>query len=97
MKQFKQVSDWIKIDRVDEDVPMSDYMRPVFEFENQIYHICDFTKIHNNPWFGSDKDFPDLITGVERDSNGEPLFIEISDDGEQVRVYLEDKDGGNDV
>lgn len=100
MKHFKKLSDWIDINYVDKDVECSEYMRPVFEYQGEMYHVCDFTKIHNNPWFGSDEGFPEFITGVQRRSTGKPLFIEISPDGDKVRVYEESevKDlGGNDV
>lgn len=98
-KHFNRLSDWIPITRLTNDVECPDYMKDVFEFNGSTYHIYDFTKIHYNPWFGDDSDFPEFITGIQRnpEQNGESLFIEISDNGEQVRVYLEAKDGGNDV
>lgn len=100
MKHFKKLSDWIDIEYIEIEKESKAYMRPVFNYNGQPYHVADFTKIHNNPWFGSDEGFPEFITGVERDTTGKPLFIEIDESGNRVRMYEESEVknlGGNDV
>lgn len=85
MNTFEKVSDWIEIEYVEDEHDSEKDFTPSFWHDNGRYYLDDFLRTHNNPWiFG---DYPEYIHGVEANSYYHPLFIEVSDSGEAVRVY----------
>lgn len=92
---FKQVSDWIEIEYVeDEHEEANDFkasfwynFKASFWYNNRRYFLENFIRCHNNPWGGMN--VPDYIHGYESGEYYRPLFIELSNDGEMVKVYME--------
>ena len=58
---------------------------PVFDWEDETYHLDDFVRVHNNPWVDSGE-FPDFIHGEHAFEYFVPLYIEVVGD-EAVNVY----------
>ena len=85
MYNFKKLSDWLPIESVS-DVDSETEFRDVFYFEQTPYYIDDFVRVHNSAWI-DDTDYPDYIHGMEIGPIDNPLFIEVDDRGESVRVY----------
>lgn len=71
---FKRISDWITIEN------------DTFKFNNVIYCLSDFVRIHDNKWISSDY-FPDYIHGVDGTRSENPYYIEVDPSGNEVRVY----------
>lgn len=86
---YKRVSRWIKIDFTLKGVPF-------FRHNNRRYKLDDFLRI-NYPYYDSEvitdtinaKDAKEVIqlSGYEANEYYKPLFIEISDSGDGVRLY----------
>ena len=74
------------IDEHDENMDFE----PSFWFNNSRHYLCDFMRVHNNPWIYDD--FPDNIYAMEANEYYHPLFIELLDD-ECINIY-EEKQGG---
>ena len=87
MKHFNRLSDWIDIEYKESD--KRNYMKGSFSYQGKDYRLTDFTKIHYNPWFGSDEGYPQYITAIQRDPEGIPLFIEVNETQTQLRMYTE--------
>ena len=83
--------DWLEIEyrEITEDMKEytdeDDYWQPGFELNGEFRFLSDFIRVHNNPWSGIDA--PDYIHGYDSTNIFHPLFIEINDCGEAVRVY----------
>lgn len=90
-KRFEAVSGWLKIQYREITEDMREYMddkesiQPGFEFEGGFHYLSDFVRTHNNSWGGLD--VPDYIHGYDATNIFNPLFIEIDEGGEAVRVY----------
>jgi len=90
-KRFEAVSGWLEIQYREITEEMREYMddeesiQPGFEFEGGFHYLSDFVRTHNNPWGGLD--VPDYIHGYDATNIYNPLFIEIDNGGEAVRVY----------
>lgn len=89
---YKQISDdWLPIDyrEITEDMKeytdKEDYWQPGFEWGGEFRFLSDFIRVHNNSWSGIDA--PEYIHGYDATDIFHPLFIEIDNMGEQVRVY----------
>lgn len=89
--KFKLISDWLEIEyrEITEDMKAytkeEDYWQPGFEYEGNFNYLSDFIRCHNNPWSGID--CPDYIHGYDSTDIYRPLFVEISDSGDAVRLY----------
>ena len=88
--EFKLKSDWIEIEHVPDEHEEKNNFKPSFWYWNRRYFLEDFVRVHNNPWIRC-SEFPDYIHGMESDQYVNPLFIEISEAGDAVRVYEEVK------
>lgn len=84
---FKRISEWIFIDYVEDEHDDSRNYVPSFWFRNKRHYLDDYAKTHSNPWLSGE--FPEHIHGMEMYEHYHPLFIELSRNGEQVRVYEE--------
>lgn len=85
---FKKLNDEpIAIEYIEDEHDETRDFQPSFWWYNQRYYLNDFTRTHDNPWVGWFG--PDYIHGYENDNYINPLFIEVSDDGEAVNVYEE--------
>ena len=88
---YKEVSDWLEIDyrEITEDMKEytdeEDYWQPGFEWDGEFRFLSDFIRAHNNPW--GNIDAPDYIHGYDSTNIFRPLFIEISNSGDAVRLY----------
>lgn len=58
---------------------------PYFNFKGKKYMLDNFVRCHNNPWVLDT--YPEYIHGYDPTEYYNPLFIEISKDGEAVKVY----------
>ena len=91
VKQFERISGWLEIEykEITEDMKEyadeEDYIQACFEYEGGVHYLSDFVRCHNNPWGGIDS--PDYIHGYDSTNIYNPLFVEISDSGEAVRLY----------
>ena len=89
---FKRISDWLPVDyeEITEDMKEytseEDYWQPCFKWKGETLWASDFIRCHNNGWSGME-DAPDYIHGYQKDTYYYPLFIEIDDYGECVRLY----------
>ena len=95
MYSFKLLSDWLLIESIS-DIDSETGFRDVFYLDQTPYYIDDFVRVHNSAWI-DDTNYPDYIHGMEIGPIDNPLFIELSDDGEQVRAYqfIEDDEDGS--
>lgn len=80
---FQIISDWIEIDYVEDGQESN---RPSFVFEGNRHFLDMFIKCHI-PW--CNMNVPEYIHAYEAGNYYKPLFIEISDNGEEVRLYRE--------
>lgn len=86
MTTYKKESDWIEIEYVEDEHEEENDFKPSFWFENKRHFLDNFLRTHNNPW-GGISDCPDYIHGYEADNYWNPIFIEIANSGDAVRVY----------
>ena len=85
---IRQNDEPIQIESVeDEHDPLKDYELS-FWWNNKRYYVSDFTRVHNNPWFGSDEGIPGYIHAIETDQYLHPIFIEVVGD-DAVNIYEE--------
>ena len=75
MYEFTAISDWINITNSES-----------FQFKDNTYQLSDFVKIHNNPWV-SFEGVPDHIHAMHASETHDPIYLELSESGEQVRLY----------
>lgn len=91
VKMYERISDWLEVQyrEITEDMKEytdeEDYWQPGFEFEGGFYYLSDFVRAHNNPW--GNITAPDYIHGYDGTDWFNPMFIEIDDGGEAVRLY----------
>lgn len=85
-REYRKLNDKpIEIECVeDENEGVRDFL-PSFLFENQRHYICDYVRVHNNPWVGGE--WPEYIHGMEEGVYYDPIYIEIINAGEAVNVY----------
>ena len=86
---FKLVSDWIEIEYM--EVEDEEDLVPAFMYNDRQYLLRNFLRCHNNAWGGISY-APEYIHGYDCTNYWTPIFIEISDSGDCVRVYVEVKD-----
>lgn len=84
---YKMVSDWIEIEHVEDEHEESNDFKASFWYNNHRYFMEDFLKAHDNAW-GSIPDAPEYIHAYESNEYYNPLFIELSESGDAVRVYM---------
>ena len=85
----------IEIEYVEDEHDESRDFQPSFWWWNQRYYLDDFIRIHNNPWVSPVYDeYPEYIHAYESNNYHNPLYIEITDDGDYVNVY-EEKESTN--
>ena len=86
--EFKRVSRWIQVKYTIKDG------NPYFEFRKQRYHLGNvktncpiILRCRNNMWSAfNNEELPNYIHGYSSESYN-PIFVEISDSGEAVRIY----------
>lgn len=89
---YELISDWLEIEyRGDENFEMEyrdddDNIKPGFTFNDKWYWLDRFIRVHNNPVCGINN-APDYIHGYDSLDYWNPLFIELADSGDAVRVY----------
>ena len=87
-EKYTRVSRWIKI-----DYTPTEAARPFFRHDNKRYYLDDFLRT-GSPWSGlaseaikaADGEAVNLA-GYEAEVYYKPLFVEIDDGGEAVRLY----------
>ena len=91
-EEFKRMSDWLDIEHEEITDEMKEYTeckedwwQPCFEYNGKRYWLSDFIRTHNNPCGGMKT--PDYIHGYYWKDYYNPIFIEIHDSGDAVRVY----------
>lgn len=90
--KFKRMSDWLPVDyeEITEDMKEytgeEDYWQPCFKWKDETHWLSDFIRCHHNLWSGMDG-VPDYIHGYQGNTYWNPLFIEVDDSGEGVRLY----------
>jgi len=88
---YALISDWLEVeyreitDEIKEYTDEEDYIQPGFEWDNEFRFLSDFVRAHNNPW--GNIDAPDYIHGYDATNICRPLFIEINNSGDEVRLY----------
>lgn len=91
VKQFERISGWLEIvyreitDEMKEYTSEEDWYQAGFEYEGGFHWLSDFIRCHNNSWSGIDA--PNYIHGYDSTNIYNPLFVEINDSGEAVRLY----------
>lgn len=90
--EFEKISDWLEIKYKEITDEMKEYytneedwIQGGFECEGDFYWLSDFVRCHNNPW--GNIDCPEYIHGYDATNIFRPLFVEISDSGDTVRLY----------
>ena len=90
-EEFKRMSDWLEIEHEEIADEMKEYTeceedwwQPCFEYNGERYWLFNFIRTRNNPF--CDIETPEYIHGYNLTSYN-PLFIEIHDSGDAVRVY----------
>lgn len=91
-KKYELITDWLPVEYKEitgdmkEYTDEEDYIQPCFTYEDETYWLSDFIRCHNNSWSGME-DAPDYIHGYHQSMYWKPLFIEVDDVGETVRLY----------
>ena len=89
--EFELISDWLEIeykeitDEMKEYTNEEDWIQAGFYYKGEFHWLSDFVRAHNNPWSGIN--VPDYIHGYDATNIFMPLFVEISDCGDAVRLY----------
>lgn len=83
----KQNAEPIEIEYVEDEHDEEHDFQPSFWWGNRRHFLEDFIRCHDNPWVGGD--FPEHIHGYEADNYWNPLFIEITNGGDAVNIYME--------
>ena len=89
--EFERISGWLEVeyreitDEMKEYTGEEDYIQAGFEYEGDFHYLSDFVRCHNNSWGGIDS--PDYIHGYDATNIFMPLFVEIADSGDAVRLY----------
>lgn len=91
MMEMKRISDWIEIEYIKNEnyASDSDELFPAFKWNNGYEFLIDYPRTHNNPW--GNIDCPDYIHAYSANNYWNPIFIELADSGDAVRVYEEVK------
>lgn len=90
-KSYKRISDWLEIEyreateEMKEYLDEEEYFQPGFEWDDIFYYLDDFVRTHSNPW--SNMHTPTYIHGYDSTDWCNPLFIELADSGDAVRLY----------
>lgn len=91
-EEFERKSDWLDVEYEEITDEMKEYTeceedwwQPCFEYNGKRYWLSDFIRTHNNPCGGMKT--PDYIHGYYSKDYYNPIFIEIHDTGDAVRVY----------
>ena len=88
MMTFKKVSRWIKICSTANG-------KPYFRHNGKRYYLDNFVR-KDSPWSGFAKGvLPEYIHGFDATEYYKPYFIEISKDGEAVRLYNHEEKPSN--
>lgn len=86
-----QKSEWIEVeyreitDVMKEYTAKEDWMQPCFYYNEEYHWLSDFMKCHGNPW--GDVDVPENIHGYDAKNYWNPIYIEVNDSGDFVKVY----------
>lgn len=89
--EFVKISDWLEIkykeitDEMKEYTNEDNWIQGGFEYNGDFYWLSNFVRAHNNPW--GEIDCPGFIHGYDATNIFRPLFVEISDSGDAVRLY----------
>lgn len=91
VKAYERISDWLEIQyrEITEDMKEytdeENYWQPGFEWDGEFRFLSDFIRTHNNAWSGIKT--PAYIHGYDGTEYFHPLYIEIDEGGESVRLY----------
>lgn len=89
---YNRITSWLPVQYRDLDPQDYDYLPeedresvPGFFYHKEFHPLCDFVRCHNNGWV-TDR-FPEHIHGFNSDNIWNPLYIELDECGEAVRLY----------
>ncbi len=77
---WKPVSRWIKLYHLQNG-------KVKFRHKGRTYYLHNFVRCRNNSWGSDMSDVPEHIHGYDATGYYNPLFIEIENGGEMVRLW----------
>lgn len=87
MYQFNALSDWLPLVDVQPDSTLEDSDCDFgFVFNGSKYFLSNFARVHDSAWI-DDTNYPDYIHGIEEGQLNDPLFIQLNEARDQVKVY----------
>ena len=90
--EMVQKSEWIEIEYREIPDEMKEYVkneedwwRPCFYYNEEYWWLSNFLLCHGSPW--GEVDVPDYIHGYDSNNYYNPIYIQVSESGEFVKIY----------
>lgn len=89
--QMVSMSEWIEVEYREIPEEKKEYTeeinwnQPCFYYNEEYWWLSDFIRCHGNPW--GNMDVPDYIHGYDANNYFNPIFIQISDSGDFVKIF----------